>query len=944
MKHFNCHIINLNAQGFLHNKDEIELLIHTWRPLIICLTETHVTKDVELAEVTIDGYRSEICYTDSAHTGGVIFYIKNEVLYQVLNNFTADRNMWCLVVKIQIKMKDYILIGVYHSPSASCAEFLSCFETVVEEYGSNSTDTIILGDFNINMSIDTFYSKQLENILIENGLEQLIKEPTRITKTTATTIDLLITNNDNISFNVNHIPRITDHAYITISLQTSDIEIDNTKQQWRNFKNYDERTFQNKLLDTEWDNNIIDTNRLAENLINNIATCLDEVCPVKEIIVPTKYADKKWITEDILQAIKERDNRYEAARITNSEEDWNIYREKRNKVTSTIRQQKQNYYEQKIDECKNSPKTMWKTLKQICKGKRQNTAQHIKFNDEDIYNELEIAEKFNAYFIDSISDIIQNIPKYNIYEIPENETQNRFEQFNKIEMSHLRKIISSLPNKIGSDGISTKIIKTSFEVIGNRFLDVINNSLQTGIFPKKWKSSLVTPIPKVTNTVLCEQHRPINSLPVGEKILEMTVKEQLISHCQKNNIIIPVQSGFREGHSCETALQCIMEDWVKAIDVGNIIVAVFLDFKRAFETIDRGLLLLKLQEIGICGTVHRWFSSYLNDRRQRTKFGVSVSSEKETEYGVPQGSVLGPVLFTIFINDIVRSTTNCKVHLFADDTMLYIEGKNVDDIIRTMNDELNNLYMWLCDNNLKVNIDKCKWMILGKKDKLNKIVYMNSITINNQTIEKVSEMKYLGVILDENISLKQNVNYIVKKVAKKVNFLRRLSKNISMFARLTIYKTIIAPHFEYCSSLLLYLNNNEMQILQKMQNKAMRVILQCNRYTPINSMLQILNFMTVRQRVLLKTLQLIYKIKNGMVPSYLYEKITYVRDIHSHNTRRTNDLHVDRHHSLLASKSLFCKGLKEYNNLPNEIKNVNQSLKHFTNSCVKYIKTLPMST
>lgn len=845
-------------------------------------------------------------------------------------------------MKIQINMKNYILIGVYHSPSASSAVFLRNFEKVLEENNSNSMDTIIVGDFNIDMSIDTFYSKQLSNILIQNGLKQLINEPTRITNTSATKIDLLITNHDNVSFKVNHVPRITDHAYVTISLQVSDIKLDNTKRLLRCFKNYDERTFQKKLLNTEWNSNIIDSNTLANNLINNMLSCLDEVCPVKEIIVPTKYADKRWISEEVLQAMKERDNKYEAARITNSEEDWNTYREKRNKVTSMIRKHKQNYYERKIDECKNNPKTMWKTLKQICKAKGHSTPQYIEFSDENIYNDLEIAERFNAYFIDSISDIIKNIPKYNIYEISENERQNRFEKFKQIEMSHLRKIISSLPNKIGSDGISTKIIKTSFEVIGNRFLDVINNSLQTGTFPNKWKSSLVTPIPKVINTVSSEQHRPINSLPICEKILELTVKEQLISHCEKNNIIIPVQSGFREGHSCESALQCILEDWVKAIDADNIILAVFLDFKRAFETIDRGLLLLKLKEIGICGAVHRWFSSYLNERSQRTKFGVSVSNEKETENGVPQGSVLGPVLFIIFINDIVRSITNCKIHLFADDTMLYIAGENVEDIVRIMNDELNNLYMWLCDNNLKVNINKCKWMMLGKKQKLNKTVCMGPITINNQTIERVTEIKYLGVVLDENLSFKQNVNYIVKKVAKKINFLRRLSTNISIFARLTIYKAIIAPHFEYCSTLLLYLNINELQILQKMQNRAMRVILQCNRYTPINNMLQTLNFMTVKQRILLKTLQFIYKIKNGMLPSYLYDRVIYVRDVHSYNTRRTNDLHVERHHSLVASKSLFCKGFKEYNSLPNEIKNLNGSVQHFTNVCTKYIKTLPM--
>ncbi|KAJ8980502.1 hypothetical protein NQ317_005685 [Molorchus minor] len=189
-----------------------------------------------------------------------------------------------------------------------------------------------------------------------------------------------------------------------------------------------------------------------------------------------------------------------------------------------------------------------------------------------------------------------------MYVVPKTEVQNKFDNFQQIDMRYLRKLISSLPNKTGSDGIPTNIIKTSFEVIGNRFLDVINSSLQTGNFPNTWKSSLVSPVPKVVNSILAEQHRPINSLPIPEKILEITVKEQLVNYCNTNNIIIPVQSGFREAHSCASALQCILEEWVREIDDNKIVLAVFLDFKRAFETVDRKLLLLKLEGLGIGGT------------------------------------------------------------------------------------------------------------------------------------------------------------------------------------------------------------------------------------------------------------------------------------------------------------------------------------------------------
>lgn len=257
-----------------------------------------------------------------------------------------------------------------------------------------------------------------------------------------------------------------------------------------------------------------------------------------------------------------------------------------------------------------------------------------------------------------------------------------------------------------------------------------------------------------------------------------------------------------------------------------------------------------------------------------------------------------------------------------------------------MNSDLKNVYKWLCDNSLKMNIDKCKWMTIGKKGKLSNIIVPNNIEINNEKLEKVSEIKYLGIILDQQLNFKSNVEYIVKKVGKKISFLRRISRDVSLFTRLTIYKSIIAPHFEYCSTLLLYLNNNELQVLQKMQNKAMRVILQCNRYTPINSMLQTLGFMNIKQRILLRTLQFVYKMKKGILPTYLSDKIRYVRDVHDHNTRGKDNLYVERHCSSIAGRSLFCRGLKEFNNLPYEIKNFTGSFKQFSYLIVRYTKGL----
>ena len=222
----------------------------------------------------------------------------------------------------------------------------------------------------------------------------------------------------------------------------------------------------------------------------------------------------------------------------------------------------------------------------------------------------------------------------------------------------------------GENGISTKVLRDVFYVVGNRIIDIINTSLAKGVFPENWKHSTIIPVPKVANTNRHTEFRPINTVPVYEKLLELVVKQQLQDYCDKNNILVSRQSGFRENHSCETVIVNICDDFLKAVDTNNFVVAVFLDFKRAFETIDRSLLLKKLEKFGIGGTVLSWFGSYLHNRKQKVKFKGTVSDFTDTKYGVPQGTVLGPLLFLIYINDMAAVVDDCKIGVCGDDSMV----------------------------------------------------------------------------------------------------------------------------------------------------------------------------------------------------------------------------------------------------------------------------------
>ena len=424
-------------------------------------------------------------------------------------------------------------------------------------------------------------------------------------------------------------------------------------------------------------------------------------------------------------------------------------------------------------------------------------------------------------------------------------------------------------------------------------------------------------------------------MPPDEKIIEHIVKKTAHGkYVENNNLLNKFQSAFRKGHSCETTLNNVVHDWSKAVEDGFFVIIVFLDLKRAFETVDRSKMIEKLREIGIDENEILWFINYLSKRKQKTKYGNSFSDEHEIPIGLPQGTALSVLLFILYINDIVYATQNSKVVMFADDTTLTIKAKNINEAISLMNDDLKRIFSWLNTNKLMLNVDKTKWMILHKK----KIDVTNlTLKINKKEIERVSKIKYLGVILNDKLNLNDQIEKCIAKAAQKVNMLKRMSNKLTFDTKKIIYNTVIQPNFDYCSTL--YLNTTKDQIInmQKIQNRGMRIILKCNYLTPKKFMLDALNWLSVAQRIRFNALVMIFKIKHGLVPQYLNDDVKYVHNIHSINLRNSQDFRIPKYKTNITTKSIFYEGMKLFNALPNEIKTIN-NLITFKKHCRTYVK------
>lgn len=930
--------MSLNIQSLTANKAELEWLIHNWEPFVVCISETRVTDNISSSEIDIEGYYTNIVYSTSRHTGGVITYVKKGYKHKIVLKETVNMNVWVLGVELSIGDKKYNILNVYHSPHSSDAIFLAKLEEIFGEFTSKTGLLLVVGDFNIDLSKDKYYSGKLKEVIERNGLYQKVDTFTRITQNSASLIDLLVTNNKDFNHRVHHTPKIADHSIVTTDIILHE-KPQIFKKTCRNFTGFNELDFQLDLIDAEWLPDGTDADFMSERLIGCIKDSLDRHAPVEEKTITNYRTDKKWWTPIIGEAITVRDMMYRRAIITGNEYDWCRFREQRNSVVQMIRRQKQIYYHEKIDNVKDDSVEMWKTLRSLTKSSSRNTFKEgIVFDNMLEREKVVIAEKFNTYFLRSLNEIVIIPNQKQMNDVLGNmvKCECRLEKFRPLGFAELKTIVKSMNNKKSSvDGITPYVLKLAFDAIGNRFLQLINDILERGCFPKNWKTSTIIPLEKKSNTIKCEEYRPINMVPVYEKLLELVVNKQIVEYVETNNLLTKYQAGFRKQNSCESALQTVLSKWKNALNNKQIVGVVFIDFRRAFETINRDLLLLKLKNFGMGSVVINLLREYLEDRMQICKYNDSESTSKKSVYGVPQGTVMGPNLFVMYINDIVQYVDKCEIQLFADDTLLYIVGENVCDIVNVVNNELAALQKWLSSNSLSVNTEKTKFMLVKSRYNFIDTVNHSGVYINGKKIEQVKECKYLGVVIDDKLTFSNHATYITGKIARKVNLLSRLKNLLSNWSKLLIYKTIILPHLNYCASILFLLNNSEINNMQKRQNQALRAILKCNRYTNIKRMLEKTELLSIRQIVFLNAMTVIYKIKNGLFPRHLLDELVYVEDIHSYQTRSRGNFYVKTVTTSYSQNNLFHKGLIEFNKLPAELKS-SGSLRIFKRECKKY--------
>ena len=351
-----------------------------------------------------------------------------------------------------------------------------------------------------------------------------------------------------------------------------------------------------------------------------------------------------------------------------------------------------------------------------------------------------------------------------------------------------------------------------------------------------------------------------------------------------NNLLHSSQHGFRKKRSTQTALiKVTVDERLSNIDNGEVTASIFLDLAKAFDTVKHSILVRKLQALGVTGLDLDWFISYLDNRQQQVFFNGLLSSTEHILSGVPQGSALGPLLFLVYINDLPCCISHSTVNMFADDTALYYSCNNTDEILRRLNDDLKSISRWIKLNGLALNPKKYEYMVIGSPKRINYVKF-GAFMLNGVAIKRVETLKYLGIVLDSNMSWSSHIDYLCNKVSSRIGILKRIMPWLALPSAQTVYKSTIQPLFDYCGVVWDTCSETSSLRLQRLQNRAGRVILLTDNCNPSASVRAKLNWSTLQQRRKYNKAILTYKFLNNQLEGL---DTNYVRhsEVHSYNTR-----------------------------------------------------------
>jgi len=862
-------IISLNIQSlnskFLELKCFIDNLVNSGIAIdMIILQETWQINFSDL--LALPNYQPLILKNrNNMRGGGVGVYIKKGINFKIRNDLEKFqiKTFENIVVELFYPNKSVIISNIYRSPNpptnSSIAEhrdnFLEILDSHLNDLCELNKETFIFLDANINLlklnEVD--FPNDYMNVCIGNGFIQLICKATRVQGEHFSLIDHILTNSNQNSYCTGTLlSDISDH-FINF-LQLPDDKVFTKKQSTlrRIFSKNSILNFKRDLSNLNWNETILcnDVNLAFSYFWKTFNDMFNLHFPLKRFKFNRNlHKINNFMTNGLLISRKTKIELLKKATVEKSKDSFNRYRKYRNIFNSLIRLSKKLYFNDGFSKHVKNPKKTWDLLKEAANLSNNNKSGVEKLViDNTVYNEPNvIADKFNEFFAKIGPEIAKSVNPTTAKPedfLPIYEDLFPLEFYN-ITPNVVNDIIKSMQtkNSMDADGLSTKLLKEIKNEISFPLAHIFNLSVQKGVFPEGLKTSRTVPIFKSGDPFLMDNYRPISLLSQLSKILEKIVSNQLVNHLDRNNILYEHQYGFQKNKSTEHNLVQALNFISKSLNENKFCIGVFFDLRKAFDVCSYEVSIMKLAKIGIHGVELEWFKSYLSARKQFVDINGSCSSEIDILTVILQGSILGPILFLIYINDLFRVSRSLTL-MFADDTFALKADSNLENLITNINSDIKMMAMWFKANKLAVNISKTKYIIFRNKGKvigpnLPPVLYdenepnqphsPDKITVLERLHEKHENSnsrayKLLGIYLDEYLSFDYHANYLLSKLNRSMFCIKMAKNNVNYKGRRSLYFALVHSHLNYCPTILSCLTQKNKNKLFKVQKKALRIM------------------------------------------------------------------------------------------------------------------------
>ena len=914
-----CHV---NCQSLFAHIDQFRDFFSNHFFHVICLSETWLKPGITDAMVHLSSYILIRCDRLGKNGGGVGVYVHISLSGKLLyaSDGLYQKRPEFMLVEIACSNVYKVLIAVVYRPPK--AGFFRDFEDKCLELYTGYRNLVIMGDFNSNLYCDSFDAKLLQEFVFSNGLFLVPFNATHHTSTSSTLLDLCILDSEQklVDYGQCPVPFLSMHDLIFVRLSLRTATVPRGKLRRRDFGKLKNEVFLEDLNGQDWERFIttVCENEKIELLNKNLTSVLDVHAPMREWV--SKKRPAPWLTNRIVQSMRERDRARRAWRKHRKPELYIVFKSLRNEVQSRIRRVKRNYY-RGVLERKQKATVMWAELRRLGLIGSAATSDLHGFDLNDM--NLAFSALHGEFNFVGGDEVILDSGQFD---------DSEFFFLNVSPCQILSIVHGGGSEAMGVDEISIGCLRLGLPSLLPYLTHLFNFLLQNSLYPELWKRALVRPIPKVKSPVSPSDFRPISLLCSGSKVMERIVFEQVVDYLETNHLLDDFQSAYRRGFSTQTALLRVLDSMREAVDKRMVTLVVLFDFSKAFDRVCHGRLLDKLRRLKFSKPVIQWFRAYLEGRKQAVRDGNgNTSSWCQLSCGVPQGSVLGPLLFSLYLSDFREIIDCCEYSYYADDLLIYLSGPpdRINEYIIQMNKEIEAIRSWATLNGLKLNDSKTRAMIVGSARHLNYIreIRDRNVMVGNSTVPFSESVKYLGVSITETLDWNEHVTHCVRKVNMTLYRLKVCKRFLPTSVRSTLVTSLINPLIDYACLAYSGLTGEQNLKIQRAYNSCVRMVLDVRKMEHITPYYAKLKWLKVDKRREYFLGMFMYRLFELNRPKYLLDKFTYRQQLGVRTTRVSNQLLALPYCRTETYKKSFTYTAADYwNRLPVSLRDLPSSL------------------